>query len=139
MTTSVLVDSSIFLDVFQADPGSSHWSREALAQAGSTAALVINPIIWSDISARFQSEADLQHALIGLTIHKQPISFEAAFLAGKAHLAYRKSGDGRERTLPDFLVGAHAAVSGHALLTRDSARYRAYFPNLEIIAPETHP
>jgi predicted nucleic acid-binding protein len=137
VTTSVLVDSNIFLDVFQAGPG-SHWSREALAQAGSRAALVINPVIWSEISASFQTESDLQHSLTGLSIHKQPISFEAAFLAGKAHLSYRKSGGGRERTLPDFLVGAHAAVSGHALLTRDSARYRTYFPDIEIIAPDTH-
>lgn len=138
MTNSVLVDSNIFLDLFQGGTA-SHWSREALIEAGSKAALVINPIIWSEIAARFEQEADLRQALVGLPVHKQPISFEAAFMAGKAHLAYRKSGGSRERTLPDFLVGAHAFVDGHALLTRDAARYRAYFPSLELIAPDTHP
>jgi predicted nucleic acid-binding protein len=138
VTTSVLVDSNIFLDLFQGGPA-SHWSRDALANAGSKATLVVNPVIWSEISTRFREEAELRHALTGLPVHRQPISFEAAFVAGKAHLAYRKSGGSRERTLPDFLVGAHAFVDGHALLTRDAARYRTYFPNLELISPDTHP
>lgn len=138
MTNSVLVDSNIFLDLFQGG-AASHWSREALVDAGSKATLVINPVIWSEISTRFEQEADLRHALTGLPVDRQPISFEAAFVAGKAHLAYRRSGGSRERTLPDFLVGAHAFVDGHALLTRDPARYRTYFPSLELIAPDTHP
>jgi predicted nucleic acid-binding protein len=138
VTTSVLVDSNIFLDIFEGEQTGS-WSREALVMAGSVAALSVNPIIWSEISARFPSEAELAAALVGLSVHKQPIPFEAAFAAGKAHLSYRKAGGARERTLPDFLVGAHAATSGYKLLTRDAARYRTYFPDLEIIAPDTHP
>ena len=138
MTISVLVDSNIILDLFEGGPTRA-WSREALAKAGSTAALAVNPIIWSEISARFASEAELTAALSGLQVEKQPIPFEAAFLAGKAHLAYRQAGGLRERTLPDFLVGAHAVARGHKVLTRDPARYRTYFPDLEVIAPDTHP
>ena len=138
MTTSVLVDSNIFLDLFEGGP-TRKWSRDALARAGSAAMLTVNPIIWSEISARFATEADLVDALTGLPFQREPIPFEAAFAAGKAHLAYRKAGGARERTLPDFLIGAHASTSGHTLLTRDASRYRTYFPSLEIIAPDTHP
>jgi predicted nucleic acid-binding protein len=138
VTISVLVDSNIFLDLFHGGPASG-WSLGALVQAGSVAALVVNPVIWSEISSRFASEADVNGALAGLTVQKAQIPYEAAFMAGKAHAAYRWNGGERERTLPDFLVGAHASVAGHKLLTRDPKRYRAYFPDLEIIAPDTHP
>lgn len=136
--TSVLVDSNIFLDMFQGGPA-SHWSRGNLVREGSAGALVVNPVIWSEISVRFPTEADLAQSLAGLTVHKAQIPFEAAFAAGKAHLAYRQNGGTRERTLPDFLIGAHAQVAGHRLLTRDATRYRSYFPDLDIIAPDTHP
>jgi len=136
--TSVLVDSNIFLDMFQGGPASG-WSRSSLVHVGSVGALVINAVIWSEISVRFPTEADLANALEGLAIHKAQIPFEAAFAAGKAHLAYRLNGGTRDRTLPDFLIGAHAQVSGHRLLTRDASRYRSYFPDLQIIAPDSHP
>lgn len=136
--TSVLVDSNIFLDMFQGG-GTSNWSRGNLVKEGSVATLVINPVIWSEISVRFPAEADLVDSLAGLSLHKAPIPYEAAFMAGKAHLAYRQNGGVRERTLPDFLIGAHAQVAGHRLLTRDATRYRSYFPDLDIIAPDTHP
>jgi predicted nucleic acid-binding protein len=129
--TSVLVDSNVFLDLFEGGP-TRIWSREALAQAGRNAALAVNPI-------RFASETELTEALAGLIFEKQPIPFEAAFLAGKAPLAYRQAGGLRERTLPDFFIGAHAATSGYKVLTRDASRYRTYFPDLEIIARYTHP
>lgn len=96
-------------------------------------------MIWSEIAVRFSSEADLHIAFQGLTIHRRDIPFSAAFLAGRAHGKYRRAGGVRERTLPDFLIGAHAASQGYALLTRDPARYRTYFPDLELIAPDTHP
>jgi predicted nucleic acid-binding protein len=138
VTISVLVDSNIFLDLFQGGEVAS-WSLDALVQAGASAAITVNPIIWSEISARFTDEAELHSALTGLSVQKLPIPYEAAFLAGKAHIAYRQKGGMRERTLPDFLIGAHAAVDGHALLTRDPKRYRSYFPDIDIIAPDTHP
>ncbi|MGF7006431.1 type II toxin-antitoxin system VapC family toxin [Aminobacter sp. BE322] len=136
--TSVLVDSNIFLDMFQGGPASA-WSRSCLVREGSVGALVVNPVIWSEISVRFRTEADLAESLEGLAIHKAQIPYEAAFAAGKAHLAYRQNGGSRDRTLPDFLIGAHAQVAGHRLLTRDATRYRGYFPDLDIIAPDTHP
>lgn len=136
--TSVLVDSDIFLDMFQGGPASA-WSRRSLVQQGSAGALVVNPVIWSEISVRFPTEADLANSLEGLAVHKTQIPFEAAFAAGKAHLAYRQNGGTRDRILPDFLIGAHARVAGHRLLTRDASRYRSYFPDLDIIAPDTHP
>ena len=138
MTTSALVDSNIFLDVFAGGPASG-WSRSALVEVGRSALLAVNPVIWSEISARFATVSDLEGALSGLPIERYPLPFEAAFLAGKAHFAYRKAGGQREPTLPDFLIGAHAAVAGYRLLTRDPARYRSYFPDLDIVSPETHP
>ncbi len=136
--TSVLVDSNILLDIFQ---GGVHaeWSRYALASAGSRMPLFVNPVIWSEIAVRFDSEASLNTLLRGLAVRKRELSFEAAFMAGLAHGRYRRAGGVRERTLPDFLIGAHAAHEDHTLLTRDPARYRTYFPDLALIAPDTHP
>ena len=138
MKTSVLVDSNIFLDVFQGS-ADALWSQEALTFAGSRMVLMANPVIWSEIAVRFRSEDDFHAAMRGLAIHKRNLPFEAAFTAGLAHGRYRRAGGARERTLPDFLIGAHAACEGHALLTRDPARYRTYFPDLDLIAPDTYP
>ncbi len=136
--TSVLVDSNIFFDVmFGSDMAA--WSTAKLSEIGSTRRLVVNPIIWSEVGAGFESSAALNRALVGLVLEKLPLSYDVAFRAGQAHRIYRNSGGLRERTLPDFLVGAHGEVDGHAVLTRDAARYRTYFPSLEIIAPDTHP
>ena len=138
VTTSILVDSNVFLDIFWG--GSPvDWSREKLAILGGERQLAINPIIWSEVGARFATAADLDRAMAGLAIERRPLPYNAAFRAGQAHLAYRRQGGQRERTLPDFLIGAHAEVENCAILTRDPARYRSYFPMLEIISPETHP
>lgn len=136
--TSVLVDSNIFFDImFGGD--TSTWSVDKLSEVGSTRNLAINPIIWSEIGAGFETQAALARSLAGLALEKLPISFEVAFRAGQAHRAYRHAGGLRDRTLPDFLVGAHCEVDGLAVLTRDARRYATYFPELEIISPETHP
>jgi predicted nucleic acid-binding protein len=136
--TSVLVDTNILVDVFHGGAASA-WSKEALVQLGSTGTLAVNQIIWSEISAGFSNEAELGEALAGLPLDRLSISYEAAFLAGQAHIVYRARGGGRDRTLPDFLIGAHATADGLTLLTRDAGRYRTYFPDLKIIAPDTHP
>jgi predicted nucleic acid-binding protein len=136
--TSVLVDTNILVDVFHGGAASA-WSKDALVQLGSTGTLAVNQLIWSEISAGFPNEAELGEALAGLPLDRLSIPYEAAFLAGQAHAAYRARGGGRDRTLPDFLIGAHATADGLALLTRDASRYRAYFPDLKIIAPDTHP
>ncbi|TIN86166.1 MAG: type II toxin-antitoxin system VapC family toxin, partial [Mesorhizobium sp.] len=102
-------------------------------------ALVINSIVWSELAPLVASEAMLRKAAERLEMDREFLPWEAAFLAGVAHSRYRRAGGVRERTLPDFFIGAHAAVAGHRLLTRDAPRYRSYFPDLEIVSPETHP
>ena len=101
--------------------------------------LVINPVIWSELAASPLSEQQLSLSLDWLDLKREPLSYDVAFRAGKAHLLYRRNGGQRERTLPDFFIGAHAAVRSHRLLTRDAIRYRSYFSDLDIISPETHP
>jgi predicted nucleic acid-binding protein len=133
--TVVLVDSNVLIDVLTQDARWSAWSSGALADAGLTGRIVINPVIYGEVSVGFPRIEDVEEALPRSLFEREHIPFEAAFLAGKAFLAYRKRGGGRRSPLPDFLIGAHAVVAGYHLLTRDPRRYRAYFPGLEIIAP----
>jgi predicted nucleic acid-binding protein len=133
--TAILVDSNVLLDVLNDDSVWTEWSIAALEKAGDSTRLVINPIIYGEVSVRYSSTEALDEALPRTTFEREPIPFAAAFLAGKAFLAYRRQGGTRQSLLPDFLIGAHAAVAGYALLTRDSARYRAYYPRLRLIAP----
>jgi len=131
----ILVDSNVLLDVLTDDPRWAPWSADALADQAERDVLTITPIIYAEVSIGFQRIEDLNAALAGRTFHRLPLPWEAAFLAGKCYLAYRKRGGARSSTLPDFYIGAHASVAGMALLTRDAARYRTYFPKLRLIAP----
>lgn len=97
--------------------------------------LVINPLIYAEVSVGFARIEELEEAIPCELYLRQPLPFEAAFLAGKAFLTYRRRGGARLTPLPDFYIGAHAAISGFRLLTRDSTRYRSYFPTLELICP----
>lgn len=130
-----LVDSNVLLDVFTEDPRWFAWSEAALERCADEGALVINPVIYAEISIGFERIEDLERALPAGLIQRQPLTEEAAFLAGKAFLAYRRKGGGGRSPLPDFFIGAHAAVAGLRLLTRDARRYRTYFPALQIVAP----
>jgi len=132
---AVLVDSNVLLDILTNDPAWADWSAAQLASAGNTSRLVINPIIYSEISIRFSRIEDLEDALPREIIEKEALPFEAAFLAGKVFLDYRKAGGPKTSPLPDFLIGAHAAVLGYQLLTRDPRRFRTYFPTLQLIEP----
>ena len=134
-SVATLVDTNVLLDVTTADPAWGAWSADALADALDRGAVVLSPIVYAELSARWARIEDLDAALPGEVFRRESLPWAAAFLAGRAHLAYRRRGGTRERTLPDFLVGAHAAVSGHRLLTRDAARYRTTFPRLEVVAP----
>ena len=138
MKTSTLVDSNILIDVWGPPGGMTEWSSSALTTCHSDGSLVVNAIVWSEL-APLADEASLDAASAKLGFDRESVPWSAAFLAGVTHSRYRRAGGARERTLPDFLIGAHAAISGHRLLTRDPARYRSYFPDLEIIAPDTHP
>jgi hypothetical protein len=131
----VLVDSNVLLDVLTEDPRWSSWSMNALAEQGDRDVLAINPIIYAEVSIGFVRIEEIDAALPLPTFHRLALPWEAAFLAGKCFLAYRKRRGARASPLPDFYIGAHASVSGMKLLTRDAARYRTYFPKLNLIAP----
>jgi predicted nucleic acid-binding protein len=131
----VAVDSNVLLDLFTVDSRWYAWSSEAIALAGDSARLVINPIVYAEISLRFSEIERLDAVLDQVAITREPIGYEAAFLAGKAFVAYRRRGGERRSPLPDFFIGAHAVVAGYRLLTRDAGRYRNYFPTLALIAP----
>jgi len=133
--TVVLVDSNVILDVATADPAWGGWAGETLAGIADAATLAINPLIYAEVSVGYRRIEDLEEAVPERLFRREPLPYEAAFLAGKAFLAYRRRGGVRASPLPDFYIGAHAAVMGYRLLTRDATRYRTYFPTLQIIAP----
>ncbi|MGH7089527.1 MAG: type II toxin-antitoxin system VapC family toxin [Stellaceae bacterium] len=133
--TAVLVDSNVLLDVMTEDARWLEWSAAAIEQAADSARLLINPVIYAEISIRYSQIEELEAALPHAMIEREPVPFEAAFLAGKCFLAYRRRRGPKRSPLPDFFIGAHAAVAGYRLLTRDAARYRTYFPKLSLIAP----
>lgn len=137
--TSTVVDTNVLIDVLGPATPLRIWSLGALKRCLEEGELVLNPIIWSELAASPLSELEINLAFGWLGMKREFFSYDAAFHAGKAHFAYRRAGGLRERTLPDFLIGAHAFVRSHRLLTRDASRYRAYFPSLDIISPETHP
>jgi predicted nucleic acid-binding protein len=131
-----LVDSNILLDVATGDPTWSDWSAQALETAANESPLVINALIYAEVSIGYQRIEDLEQAIPSTTFRREPLPYEAAFLAGKAFLKYRRRGGQRTSPLPDFYIGAHAAVSGFRILTRDARRYRTYFPTVDLISPE---
>ena len=131
----VLVDSNVILDIATNDPRWFEWSKATLSRLGGSSVLVINAIIYAEVSADYDTIEQVNNILPPLVFRREPISYEAAFLAGKAYTTYRRRGGQRSSPLPDFFIGAHAAVAGYRLLTRDAERYRTYFPTVELIAP----
>lgn len=131
---ATFIDSNVILDLFAEDSPRQEFSRVALELAADQGRLVINPIVYAEISVRFES-MEIVDAVLPLTIERESIPYDAAFLVGKVYLEYRRRGGMRRSPLPDFFIGAHAAVRGYELLTRDPARYRSYFPRLKLIAP----
>jgi len=132
----MMVDSNVLLDVLTEDPAWFEWSSRSLQECAQDHILVINPIIYAEVSIGFDRIEDLDAALPERTVERRPIPLEAAFLAGKCFLKYRERGGLRQSTLPDFFIGAHAAVEKMTLLTRDASRYRTYFPRLRLLSPE---
>ena len=133
----VLVDSNVLLDIATKDPNWGDWSGRALAECAEHAALMINPIIYAEVSIRYTTIEALEAALPPTLYQREPLPWEAGFLAGKCFLLYRRRGGARSSPLPDLYIGAHAAVGDLALLTREAARYRSHFPKLEILGPTT--
>ncbi|WP_239162408.1 type II toxin-antitoxin system VapC family toxin [Paractinoplanes rishiriensis] len=132
-----LVDSNVLLDVFTEDPAWSSWSGTALAASRDAGVLVINPIVYAEISIRFDRIEDVDAAVPAADFLREDLPYSAGFLAGKAYVRYRRQGGTKTSPLADFYIGAHAAVCGYRLLTRDGARYRTYFPKLNVVAPDT--
>ncbi len=128
-----LVDTNVLLDIITQDPTWLSWSETALRTAAEHSTLAINPIIFAEVSMKFDRIEDADAALVDFV--RAPLPYEAGFLTGKAFLAYKKRGGAKRSPTPDFYVGAHAVVGRMDLLTRDARRYRTYFPALKIIAP----
>ena len=131
-----LVDSNVLLDILTDDPTWSQWSGTALAASRDAGTLVINPIVYAEISVRFDRVEDLDAAIPATDFLREELPYPAGFLAGKAYVRYRRLGGTKTSPIADFYIGAHAAVCGYQLLTRDSARYRTYFPKLAVVAPD---
>lgn len=134
--SAVLVDSNVLLDLTAIDSDWTEWSARALEAASDRFRLVINAVIYGEVSVRYSRIEDLDSALPEALFEREELPYEAAFLAGRAFRTYRQRGGTRRSPLPDFLIGAHAAIAGYQLLTRDVPRYRTYFPHLRLIAPD---
>jgi predicted nucleic acid-binding protein len=133
---ATLVDSNILIDVLERDLLWSERSASTLEAVGASGPVVINPVIYAEISVRYEDTDELDLDLPQDIFQREQLPWTAAFLAGKAFASYRRRGGKRRSPLPDFFIGAHAAVTGMRLLTRDDARYRTYFPTVEVITPE---
>jgi predicted nucleic acid-binding protein len=138
-TTSfaVLVDSNVLIDVVSNDPIWSPWSNSVLKRTLNEGLLIINPLVYAEVSASFDSIEAVEDALPRDLYRRDDLPYEAAFLAGRAFREYRRRGGGRRSPLPDFYIGAHAAIAGYRLLTRDARRFRTYFPTVELISPDS--
>ena len=130
-----LVDSNVLFDILTEDDEWLAWSASMVEAAASAGALYINPIIYAEVSLRFDRIEELDDALPSTYYRRADLPWNAGFLAGQAFRKYRRSGGVRRSPLADFYIGAHAAVAGLTLLTRDAKRYRAYFPSVRLIAP----
>lgn len=137
MAVGTLIDANVILDILTSDPTWAAWSEAALASAAEAGPLFINPVIYAEVSVRFSHIEDLEEALPPNDFQRAQLPWEAAFLAAKAFVSYRGRGGMKLSPLPDFFIGAHAAVSNYRLLTRDASRYQTYFPSLDLIRPST--
>lgn len=133
--SGTLVDSNVILDVFTDDPRWADWSQASLEGQAAKGVLCINPVIYAEVSIGFAEIEACEHALAGCGFQLRPTPKEALFLAGKAFLDYRRRRGTQSVPLPDFFIGAHAAVENLPLLTRNAARYRTYFPTVRLLTP----
>ena len=131
----LLVDTNVLVDVLEDDPQWSEWSVGQLRAQSKIHRLAINPIIYAELSLTFSTAEALDLAIEDLDLDMLEIPRPALFLAGKAFIRYRRQGGTKTNVLGDFFIGAHAAVSGHAVLTRDTRRYASYFPSVVMVSP----
>jgi predicted nucleic acid-binding protein len=137
--TDTLVDTNVLLDIGKPDPLWLDWSARKMADAADNGSLVVNQVVYAELAAGYRAIEALDAALQPERFRREGLPWDAAYTAGLAFLAYRRRGGVRSSPLPDFFIGAHAAVRGYDLLTRDRGYYRAYFPTLRVISPESDP
>ncbi len=133
--SSTLIDSNVLIDLFDDESEWQGWSDAMIHAAAGRGDVIINPLIFAEVSAGFDTFEDTDALLTERFFKREPLPWEAAFIAGRAFWLYRQRGGSRSSPLRDFYIGAHAAVAGHTLLTRDARRYHHYFPKLRIISP----
>lgn len=133
----ILVDSNVLVDLLTDDPVWANWSTDAFSACMEYGRLVIDTTVYAELAVRYDTIEMLEQMIDSAGLEREHVPWSAAYLAGKAFVHYRKSGGARRSPLPDFYIGAHAAVAGMQLLTRDASRYRTYFPTVELIAPDT--
>jgi hypothetical protein len=136
---ATLIDSCVLFDVITGDRQWADWSAAEIAAAMDTGRAVINPLIYAEVSVGYQTIEELEELLPPGDYEREPLPYLAGFAAGKAFVRYRRGGGDKRSPMPDFYIGAHAAIAGYRLLTRDVWRYRTYFPTIEIIAPPSSP
>lgn len=134
-SVATLVDSNVLIDIFTEDRRWYEWSSQAIAAARDAGVLIINPIVYAEVSVRFSGIEEVDEALPAADFLREELPYPAGFLAGKAYLKYRARGGMKRSPLADFYIGAHAAVCRYQLLTRDAARYRTHFPRLALVTP----
>jgi len=133
--SATLIDSCILLDVITGDKQWADWSAAQIAVAIDAGRAVINPLIYAEVSVGYQTVEEMEKLLPSDSYAREQLPYLAGFAAGKAFLQYRRSGGQKRSPMPDFYIGAHAAVAGYQLLTRDVSRYRTYFPTIDLIVP----
>lgn len=134
----LLVDTNVLVDVLQADPHWADWSIRQLRAQAQVQQLAINPIIYSELSLMYETIEALDDTIATMELAFHEIPPAALFLAGKAFVRYRREGGTKQNVLADFFIGAHAAVTGSHVLTRDPRRYRTYFPSVRLLTPAEH-
>jgi len=132
-----MFDTNVLLDLVTRDPNWFTWSERQLRTAQSTGPIAVNPLIYAELAAAFETSADLDDWLRPPFFIKLPLPYEAAFAASRAFLAYRRAAGRKTSPLPDFYIGAHAEHAGFTLVTRDAGRYRTYFPKIKLVTPGT--
>jgi predicted nucleic acid-binding protein len=130
-----LVDTNVLIDILSADPTWSSWSLGQLLRRSNEGALLINEVIYAEMSTRIETETELDAIIADLSVELERTPKHALFLAGKAFKQYRAAGGTRTGVLPDFFIGAHAEAAGLTILTRDARRYAQYFPDVKVVAP----
>lgn len=131
-----MLDTNVLLDILTADPKWLEWSQAQFRKAAAEGPIPINPILYAELAASFESREELDQWLRPTLFKRLPLPYEAGFRASRAFLAYRRAGGSRTSPLPDFYIGAHAQTADMVLVTRDVGRYRTYFPKMKLITPE---